>query len=915
MDNTRSRPIPSTALATPCSPPGSRWSGVFIALVVSGCPVPYGPFKDGGPGAVTDQNHPYFPIGLDSTHPATRSGPITCESCHPSDTSSFVTFTCLSCHPHRQAGFDADAGTGGMDEAHAGIAGYRYESRSCLDCHPTGMAGELSRSAHTYFPIAAGTRHQDVGCSECHTTPSRANVTCTGCHRDNNHDSQFDHDVAPMAAVHGTDMAVLGYAWDTGACLKCHPASDVPGLLDHRAKFPIDAGTVHGTSTCADCHPSRLDHRQVACITCHEQKDDGAGRGPRPVHGRERMSEGHHDGGIPGYAWESGSCYLCHQRSQVPGDLDHTQLFPIGPGSKHEVGSTTEDTPAVTIGCPTCHVAAFGSGADGGPDPGGGDLLNIDCTGCHVHAQDVMLPTHGKFIDYQWQSSACIFCHFGGAQRLNHVYFPTGVGTSHEMGKAVDDPPVTVACRSCHVSKVQRKLLSCTGCHRHDSTHSTADHGVQMAAHGYQYDPGACFGCHPTSQIPGIFDHEPIWKLQPPSGNGKHVLLRCGDCHANKVDRRGSLTCTACHQPTSFTDLRDAHGEARMAQVHVGYSDYLWSPIICIGCHVDGTKDAALLHLNHTWFPITAQDKHRVSADGSTGISCQSCHPVANEFSAATVACTGCHVVSSDVDGGVHSQSVMANQHSGVDSYVWASAACLDCHPNSEPMGNFVHSRFPITSGTKHTGLRCSDCHLGSGPKTDVTQLACFGCHAALVNKSPTVGQIHNGVPNYTADSPACFNCHPHSEPVGPMDHTRLFPVAVGDKHATAAYLASMKTNDTTCTACHASRTDRTREFCASCHTALVTPAPPIPAHSKMQKSMDSTAYTSDGCKKCHADPTPVYRLSGHPDPGYDHKGATCQNCHQDMRSDKPYAIDFSKEACSCSSSKCHDSNTDKHCR
>ena len=68
------------------------------------------------------------------------------------------------------------------------------------------------------------------------------------------------------------------------------------------------------------------------------------------------------------------------------------------------------------------------------------------------------------------------------------------------------------------------------------------------------------------------------------------------------------------------------------------------------------------------------------------------------------------------------------------------------------------------------------------------------------------------------------------------------------------------------------------------------------------------------GCKKCHSDPTPVYRLSNHPKPGYDHKEAVCQDCHRIMRLDKPYAIDFSKAACSCRDSSCHDGG-DKYCR
>jgi hypothetical protein len=145
------------------------------------------------------------------------------------------------------------------------------------------------------------------------------------------------------------------------------------------------------------------------------------------------------------------------------------------------------------------------------------------------------------------------------------------------------------------------------------------------------------------------------------------------------------------------------------------------------------------------------------------------------------------------------------------------------------------------------------------------------------------------------------------------MVHTSWFPVAVGDKHASNAYLASVQSGQTTCTACHASRVDRSIESCQSCHGTLKSPKPPTSAHSMMPVGFEDE-NNSPGCKKCHADPTPVYRLINHPDPGYDHRGATCQECHQGMRVDKAYAIDFSKAACSCASSSCHDVG-DKRCK
>lgn len=51
-----------------------------------------------------------------------------CSTCHQSG-ASYQNFTCLTCHEHSQ---------GRMDDKHRERNGYRYESRACYGCHPTG---------------------------------------------------------------------------------------------------------------------------------------------------------------------------------------------------------------------------------------------------------------------------------------------------------------------------------------------------------------------------------------------------------------------------------------------------------------------------------------------------------------------------------------------------------------------------------------------------------------------------------------------------------------------------------------------------------------------------------------------------------------------------------------------------------
>lgn len=72
-----------------------------------------------------DHDGLYFPI-YSGKH---RNEWNQCSDCHQT-ASNFGIFTCISCHAHNQQE---------MDEEHDGIADYRYNSTSCLNCHPDGQ--------------------------------------------------------------------------------------------------------------------------------------------------------------------------------------------------------------------------------------------------------------------------------------------------------------------------------------------------------------------------------------------------------------------------------------------------------------------------------------------------------------------------------------------------------------------------------------------------------------------------------------------------------------------------------------------------------------------------------------------------------------------------------------------------------
>ncbi len=642
-----------------------RITGTLVGcLVFLACtPPPGAPLTEGfDPRA----HAAFFPIDAAAVHALDRvavDGAIACTSCHTSE-GTFADFSCVSCHEHRPTGVDPD-GSRGMDDVHRAISSYRYDSGSCLSCHGNGLAAEISRTAHTVFPIDVGTAHAGTTCAGCHVqSGDRSVVTCTGCHDDTDGDGVGDHDAAPMAAAHGTEMAALGYLWDTARCLACHARAEVPGEIDHDAVFPISATTKHASQTCTDCHASRSDRGALTCTSCHEQRPDT----PGDAHGEAEMRAVHADGTLPGYQWESGSCFACHQQAQVPGELDHERFFPIGEGSVHPLGSAIDDPPT-TVSCESCHQ-----------DPA--DTRNVTCTSCHAHDEPTLAPTHGAFPDYRWESTSCVFCHQGGQKRLDHGFFPTGAGSAHVADDTATAAVDGITCSECHASQIDRRALACTSCHDHAAPTEAAHHGNEMSRFGYSFDSIACFTCHETAQVPGRFDHEPIWPLLAPSGNGAHDGRPCIDCHSARENRAQNLSCTACHEPTSAQDARDVHGAERMAEVHTGIDGFAFTPTVCVECHLDGTAAGAAANLPHDGFPIGAGATHSVTGNGGA-LSCSDCHVTPGSFDRATLDCRGCHLQVNDGAGAqaVHGEPRLQAVHAAVGGYQWTTPACLECHP------------------------------------------------------------------------------------------------------------------------------------------------------------------------------------------------------------------------------------------
>ena len=305
----------------------------------------------GESGEFRDHDNLFFPI-FAGTHAGQWQE---CLTCHPNPASK-KEFTCIVCHEHNQTD---------MDAKHSGITGYAYDSAQCLSCHPTGESGEFRDHDNLFFPIFAGTHAgQWQECLTCHPNPaSKKEFTCIVCH---------EHNQTDMDATH---TGIPGYAYDSSQCLQCHPTGEKGEFREHdNLFFPIFAGAHAGQwQECLTCHPNPVNRKEFTCVVCHE-------------HNQTDMDTRH--AGIPGYAFDSNTCFGCHPTGQK-GDFDHSQYFPIARGPHQR-------------DCIDCHV-----------DPA--NFQRFECIVCHEHNQRKMDDKHlGKIAGYMWESNACLDCHPNG---------------------------------------------------------------------------------------------------------------------------------------------------------------------------------------------------------------------------------------------------------------------------------------------------------------------------------------------------------------------------------------------------------------------------------------------------------------------------------------------------------------------
>jgi len=277
------------------------------------------------------------------------------------------------------------------------------------------------------------------------------------------------------------------------------------------------------------------------------------------------------------------------------------------------------------------------------------------------------------------QKGDCTSCHHrqprDEGDRTGEPLNPSLV-LSRRMEDSADLRPV--ACGHCHgalpeISTPLRPGLraalhrQCIGCHE--------------ASGG----PVDCKGCHP----PHVPQHQHHMDGIPLTDTVA-AIERCRECHAAAADdfRRSTHGRQKGRQQS---DCLTCHLQSDGASI--GRPDRA----VCLSCHFDGTRAAAV-----------AADVHL----GTAGMPCQDCHSAHRHEFRKEVRCATCH------GEAPHGHARPTGPH--LDAH-GTQLACTDCHTgtDSSPFGTH-HAILPA----KHAAA-CTDCH-------EPPDIDCAGCHDHL---------------------------------------------------------------------------------------------------------------------------------------------------------------------------------------
>lgn len=651
---------------------------------------------------------------------------IACAECHKQETSqkfSGLSSTCLSCHKDFH-GFGKETSTklGALT--------------SCQVCHNEAdwhLNVKFDHNRDTSYKIDG--KHLEVKCFECHTQkvkdtriyewPQLEKKTCETCHAN-------PHKKNPAPAFKNT-------------CASCHVTAGWEVLdkansrfnHDKMTRFPLTGD--HAKLTCVQCHVR--DGREVYkfadakggfCSDCHKTPHTGQFRNElvrlpcKDCHNTFEFAQisFNHDKARFLLTGEhkkiAAQCIECHKPTgktlpnttpPVPAHLfklpHHDKSFCVGCHKNIHEKQFSFDASQ----CASCHntsswktLAAFDHDKTRFKIEGAHLKIKQQCESCHVNDQ-YRFPTaktgfceschtkvHQEQFSNKFANKPCLECHsqVSFAQRLEFDHNQTSfklTGAHREIAKK---------CTDCHVKtdkllpteppkpagKYQfsnQKTGFCESCHKDE-------HDKQFHA---KFADRPCRECHTTSQFhkKQTFDHNLASFLL----KGKHVPLRCSQCHIRTKERYKA-------PPHRLKGL------------------YIWDDLTkkdCATCHKDPHKGrfgkrCSECHSEQGWDETAEYHKNMLLSGVHHALDCSECHTDKRQLSGMGDDCKLCHQ-----DDDVH---------------YGAQPECKSCHSQQVwDAPDFKHSFTDFPLRGSHRTLACEACHaqgVYEGLPTD-----CIGCH------------------------------------------------------------------------------------------------------------------------------------------------------------------------------------------
>ncbi|MCW5801943.1 MAG: hypothetical protein KIT31_06105 [Deltaproteobacteria bacterium] len=562
---------------------------------------------------------------------------------------------CAKCHP--KAVFDlpfrkpaACDNAGCHRSAHDK---HLFGTRPCDLCHSPSFKSFKQETARDMpmFHHKAVTRfelgnHAKLRCKQCHTDArgeARPGIPCEQCHaKDHRHGERF-----------------RAFGGSPPACGTCHPTTGWrPTAFDHgRTRMALEAK-----------------HAQVACRACHR------GKGPAEwesftadpsCKGCHQHRTVHRDAKHPNGRWDSDRCMKCHVR---PGDRRWRSQAEL----EKEFHGPSSSFPLVKAhggkACTLCHKSKRGAG---------GTSFGEESPECGERC-------HEDSLHWGTLGTRCTPCHTSGswgAEVFDHEQpFPDG-GAFPRKGGHRDAP-----CEACHPTKQYKdtpRTCAADACHGPDDAHK--------GRLGKE-----CQLCHvETGDM--IFNHntQSVFRI-----DGKHLKVRCADCHPSVTFKPRPRTCFGCHPEPAV----------HKGQYGTG----------CEQCHTTRTwGDVKPLH-DVGDFSLRGQHNH---------LACERCHRDNRPLAGSGNLCINCHR-----NDDIHANSL--------------SPRCGECHTQwSFAPARFDHSRVGCNLTGLHRTLSCFGCH----PNGNFAGLSgeCGSCHRDDAAKAGLAGGVdHTKLPG------GCAACH-----------------------------------------------------------------------------------------------------------------------------------------------------------